>query len=139
MIEINQVYTHDFQFTQENVIKFAEVTGDNNPLHLDAEYASHTRFKRPIIHGMLGASIFSKILGTVFPGEGSIYLKQSLIFVKPMFVDTAYQATFTVINLIMEKNRIVIKTEITEKEAGKLCITGEATIINEQKGSSTAS
>ena len=133
MIGLNQVYTHHFQFTQENVIQFAKVTGDNNPLHLDAEYASHTRFKRPIIHGMLGASIFSKILGTVFPGEGSIYLKQSLIFVKPMYVHTAYQAIFTVVAMIIEKNRIVIKTEIKEKEVGMLCITGEATIVNDEK------
>ena len=96
MIEVNQVYTHDFQFSQEEVNRFAEVTGDKNPVHTDAEYAAKTMFKRPIMHGMLSASLFSKVFGTLFPGEGTIYLKQSLNFLKPMYVDVTYEAVFTV-------------------------------------------
>ena len=77
MIQINQTYTYDFKFSQEDVNLFAEVTGDKNLVHLNSDFASKTVFKRPIIHGMLGASVFSKVFGVMFPGEGTIYLKQS--------------------------------------------------------------
>src|ERR1700741_2404433 len=107
----NEVFTHEFQFSQEEVNRFAEVTGDRNPVHLDPAYAATTIFKRPIMHGMLGASLFSKVFGTLFPGEGTIYLKQSLTFMKPMFVDTPYEAVFTVKELIKEKNRAIIETQ----------------------------
>jgi acyl dehydratase len=83
MITLGQTYTHQFSFTQAQVQAFAEVSGDNNPLHLDAEFAATTPFKKPIMHGFLGGSIFSMILGTKFPGEGSVYLKQSMELLKP--------------------------------------------------------
>ena len=76
MIPLNTVYRHKFSFTQNDVILFAQVSGDNNPLHLDAEFAATTAFKRPIIHGALASSVFSKIMGTEFPGFGSVYMKQ---------------------------------------------------------------
>src|ERR1039458_7001087 len=85
MIEKGQVYKYAFSFTQKDVENFAKVTGDNNPIHLDNAYAAQTVFKKPIMHGFLGASIFSKVFGTLFPGEGTIYMKQSMAFVKPMF------------------------------------------------------
>src|SRR5688572_3317080 len=95
-VETGTVFTHQFSYTQEEVNRFAEVTGDTNPVHTDAAYAATTMFKKPIMHGFLGGSIFSKVFGTMFPGEGTIYLKQSMSFVKPMYVDTIYEATFTV-------------------------------------------
>lgn len=130
MIEVNAVYTHDFQFSQDEVNRFAEVTGDKNPVHLDADYAATTMFKRPIMHGMLSASLFSKVFGTLFPGEGTIYLKQSLAFLKPMYVDTAYQAVFTVKEVVKDKNRAVIETLIKDKNTGNVCTSGEATVMN---------
>ena len=131
MIELNQVYTHPFQFSQEEVNRFAEATGDKNPVHLDAAYAAKTMFKRPIMHGMLSASLFSKVFGTLFPGEGTIYLKQTLNFLRPMYVDTKYEATFTVKEL-PGKNRAVIETVIRDPE-GKACTAGEATVMNVEK------
>lgn len=130
MIEVNQVYTHDFRFSQEEVNKFAEVTGDKNPVHLDADYAAKTMFKRPIMHGMLSASLFSKVFGTLFPGEGTIYLKQSLTFLKPMYVDTPYQAVFTVKEVVKDKNRAVVETLIKDVTNGNVCTSGEATVMN---------
>ena len=130
MIEVNQVYSHDFQFSQEEVNQFAQVTGDKNPVHTNAEYAAKTMFKRPIMHGMLSASLFSKVFGTLFPGEGTIYLKQSLAFLKPMYVDTAYEAVFTVKEVIKEKNRAIVETSIKDKATGVVCTTGEATVMN---------
>ena len=129
MIEINQTYLHPCQFSQEDVIAFAKVTGDTNPIHLDAVYAANTRFKRTIMHGMLGASMFSKLLGTVFPGEGTVYLSQTLSFMRPMFVDTAYEVRLTVKEVDKEKNRAVITTEIFDKATGMLTIGGEAAVM----------
>jgi acyl dehydratase len=133
MIQSAQVYTHDFRFTQEQVNQFAEVTGDKNPVHTNAEYAAKTMFKKPIMHGMLSASLFSKVFGTLFPGEGTIYLKQSLSFLKPMYVDTDYEAVFTVKDLIKDKNRAVIETVIKDKNTGLVCTSGEAVVMNVDK------
>jgi acyl dehydratase len=133
MIEVNQIYTHEFKFSQEEVNQFAKVTGDNNPVHTNAEFAAKTMFKRPIMHGMLSASLFSKVFGTLFPGEGTIYLKQSLSFLKPMYVDTTYEAVFTVKEVIKEKNRAIVETSIKDKTSGVLCTTGEATVLNMDK------
>ncbi|MGZ3883992.1 MAG: MaoC family dehydratase [Bacteroidia bacterium] len=130
MIQSGQVYNHDFSFSQDEVDRFAEVTGDKNPVHLDAAYAAKTMFKRPIMHGMLSASLFSKVFGTLFPGEGTIYLKQSLSFLKPMYVDTAYEAVFTVREVIGDKNRATVETLIKDKTTGIVCTSGEATIMN---------
>lgn len=130
MIENGQKYTHDFRFSQTEVEAFAQCTGDKNPVHLDAAYAAKTMFKRPIMHGMLGASLFSKVFGTLFPGEGTIYLKQSLNFLKPMYVDTDYLAEFTVKDVIKDKNRAVIETVIKDKSSGLVCTSGEATVMN---------
>lgn len=133
MIESGQVFTHDFTFTQDEVNRFAEVTGDKNPVHLDAVYATSTMFKRPIMHGMLSASLFSKVFGTLFPGEGTIYLKQSLSFLKPMYVDTTYEAVFTVKEIIKDKNRATVETLIKDKASGNVCTSGEATVMNVDK------
>jgi acyl dehydratase len=130
MIENGQKYTHDFRFSQAEVEAFAQCTGDKNPVHLDAAYAAKTMFKRPIMHGMLGASLFSKVFGTLFPGEGTIYLKQSLNFLKPMYVDIDYVAEFNVKEVIRDKNRAVIETVIKDKNSGLVCTSGEATVMN---------
>ncbi|MCC6372685.1 MAG: MaoC family dehydratase [Bacteroidia bacterium] len=132
MFQLNEVYTHKFQFSQEEVNQFAKVTGDNNPVHTDAAYAAGTMFKRPIMHGMLSASLFSKVFGTLFPGEGTIYLKQSLSFLKPMYVDTQYEAVFTVKEVLKDKNRAVVETLIKNPD-GLVCTSGEATIMNLDK------
>ena len=131
-MEINEVFTHEFQFSQEEVNRFAEVTGDKNPVHIDPAYAAKSIFRKPVMHGMLGAALFSKVFGTLFPGEGTIYLKQTLNFLKPMFVDTKYQAIFTVKELIKDKNRAVIETLIKNPE-GFICTSGEAIILNVDK------
>jgi acyl dehydratase len=129
---INSSFDHLFKFTQDEVIRFAELTGDNNPLHLDAEYAATTNFKRPIIHGMLGATVFTKVLGTQFPGFGSIYLKQTLEFLRPMFVENDYKAVFTIKSIQPEKHIAEISTEIIDLNTKKVVTRGVATMINEK-------
>jgi acyl dehydratase len=130
MITIGQTYSHEFKFSQVDVVAFANVSGDHNPMHLDEAFAATTIFKRPILPGMLSASVFSKVFGTLFPGGGTIYLKQSLNFLKPMYVNTDYVAEFAVKNVIKNKNRAVIETIIKQKVTEVICISGEATIMN---------
>jgi acyl dehydratase len=132
MIEAGQTFIHDFSFTQADVIAFAQLTGDSNPLHLDADYAAKTVFRKPIMHGMLGGSVFSKVLGTLFPGEGSIYLKQSLDFLAPLYVDIVYESVFTV-KSIGEKSTAIIETQVLDKTSRKVCVTGEAVVMNRQQ------
>lgn len=133
MLQVGETYTHIFKFTQEEVNRFAEVTGDKNPVHTDAEFAAKTMFKKPIMHGMLGAALFSKVFGVLFPGEGTIYLKQSLSFLKPMYVEIEYEAVFTVREVIADKHRAVIETLLKDKTTGIVCTSGEATVMNTTK------
>ncbi|WP_025763072.1 MaoC family dehydratase [Dyadobacter tibetensis] len=126
-------FEHSFRFTQEQVVQFAILTGDDNPLHLDAGYAATTPFKRPIIHGMLGATVFTKVLGTEYPGHGSIYLNQTLDFLRPMFVETDYIAVFTIKALHAEKHIAEITTEIKDATTKKVVTRGVATMINKEK------
>ena len=129
MVKLDSQFEHLFSFTQEDVEAFSRVTGDNNPVHLDESYAAKTMFKRPIMHGMLGATVFSKVFGTMFPGEGTIYLSQSLSFLKPMYVSENYKALFSVKELFLEKNRALFSTQIFNSE-DKLVMTGEALVMN---------
>ena len=130
MIETGQTYSHDFKFTQDEVNRFAEVTGDKNPVHTDAEFAAKTMFKKPIMHGMLGAALFSKVFGVLFPGEGTIYLGQNIQFLKPMYAGKTYQAVLTVKEINLEKNRAVIETKIIDPETQKATTVGEANVMN---------
>lgn len=132
-IEQGTTYSHEFSFTQDEVVKFAEVTGDKNPVHLDAAYAAGTMFKKPIMHGFLGGSVFSKVFGTLFPGEGTIYLKQSMAFMRPMFVEVTYEVKMTVKEVNKEKHRATVETVIADKATGDVVISGEATVMNVEK------
>lgn len=127
------VHRYAFRFSQADVIDFARVTGDNNPLHLDADFAATTPFKRPIIHGMLGASVFTKVLGTEFPGYGSVYLGQTLEFLRPMFVDTDYEAVFTVQSVDPGKHTAEILGELRDLQTEKVTTRGVATLMHREK------
>ncbi len=133
MIALHTVHRHRFSFTQDDVILFAQVSGDNNPLHLDPAFAATTPFKRPIIHGALASSIFSKVMGTEFPGFGSVYLKQVSEYKRPMFVDTEYEGVFTVISIDPNKHVAEIKCEIIDLATGKKTTEGVATIMNKEE------
>lgn len=128
---MGDTYEYLFSFSQDDVNAFAEITGDRNPIHLDENYASKSIFKKRIIHGFLAGSVFSKVFGTLFPGEGTLYLNQSMSFYRPMFTDQKYKAKFIVKKLIIEKKRAVIETTITDAR-NNILIKGEALIQNEK-------
>lgn len=114
--------------SETDVYLFAGITGDMNPAHLDETYASGTRFQRRIAHGMLSAGLISAVLGTRMPGPGSIYMGQTLKFVTPVYFGDTLTATATIKELIPEKNRAVLTTEVVNQD-GVTVTTGEATLL----------
>jgi len=106
---------------------FANVSGDVNPAHLDKEYADGSSFHGRIAHGMLGASLFSTLLGTLLPGPGTIYLGQDLRFLKPVKPGDTITAAVTVKEKIADKNRVIMECLCTN-QAGKTVITGVADV-----------
>jgi acyl dehydratase len=129
MIKVNDTYTYAIQFNQSDVNTFAQITGDNNPIHLDADFAAKTVFGKPIVHGFFSASVFSMVFGTKFPGEGTIYLYQDMKFLAPVFVDQPYKAKFEVLEVNTEKHIGIIKC-ILEDENSKTVIEGTAKLKN---------
>ena len=129
MIKVSDTYTYDIQFNQSDVNVFAQITGDNNPIHLDADFAANTIFGKPIVHGFFSASVFSMVFGTKFPGQGTIYLYQDMKFLAPVFVNQPYKARFEVLEVNKEKHIGVIKC-VLEDETGKVVIEGNAKLKN---------
>jgi len=116
--------------TEADLTLFAGVTGDFNPLHLDAEYAKTTRFGGRIAHGLLTAGLISAVLGTRMPGPGSIYLSQSLVFRRPVRIGDTITATATVSNYDAEKRIVRLDTTCINQE-GVVVLTGEAALLLE--------
>lgn len=114
------------QVTDADIQAFAALSGDYNPVHLDAEYAEASPFKRRIAHGMLSATFISTLLGTKLPGEGSIYTSQSLKFVRPVYIDDTVTAKVSVTNVNTEKKRVTLETVCMVDD--KVVIMGEAEI-----------
>ena len=131
MYSIGYKLIEEFSFSQEDVNIFSQISDDSNPIHLDKEYAKNTIFKNPIIHGFLGGSIFSKMLGTDLYGSGTIYLKQNLKFCKPMYVDIKYIASLKILDINRDKNRASVETRIVDTN-NNLIIDGDALIQNEK-------
>ena len=83
---INKHWETSKKFSEADVTTFSNLTGDNNRIHIDSEYAKESIFGKRVVHGIFVTSLFSKIFGTVFPGEGSIYLEQEVKFIAPVFI-----------------------------------------------------
>ena len=113
--------------TEVDVARFAELSGDDNPVHLDEEYASKSRYGRRIAHGLFGASLFSGIFGTRLPGRGCVYASQNLKFRRPVFIGDVLVATVTVISVEI-KRKIVKFTTVCSVE-GKEVTIGDAEIF----------
>ena len=114
---------------QSDVDAFAQVTGDHNPVHVDEEFAKTTRFGRRIAHGMLTASLISAVLANKLPGEGSVYLGQTLQFVAPVFPGDEITARVTVIEIREDKPIVKLET-ICVNQRGETVIRGEATVLS---------
>ena len=134
MLEIKQANLDDIAVGQKAFVErtfdadavraFAELSGDMNPVHLDADYAATTPFGRPIVHGLLTASLISTVVGTRLPGQGSIYVSQTLRFRAPVFVGDTVRAEAEVTEVRRDRRRVVLATRCLVGE--KVVVTGEA-------------
>lgn len=113
---------------EADIVAFAEVTGDHNPVHLDESFAQKTRFGRRIAHGMLTASLISAVLANKLPGQGSVYLGQTLQFVAPVFPGDEVTARVTVTTVRDDKPIVKLET-ICVNQRGETVIRGEATVL----------
>lgn len=107
--------------TEFDVLAFAGISGDNNPIHIDEAYARSTRFEGRIAHGMLTASLLSSLLGTRLPGPGAVYMSQSLHFRAPVRLGASVVALVRIIDLIPEKSRVRLACE---------CRVGEDVVLD---------
>ncbi len=123
-IEVGMSASFEKVLGDAEIRQFAELTGDNNPVHLDEEYAKGTMFKARIAHGMLTASLISNILGTKLPGTGAIYMSQSIRFRAPVFVGDNVQVTVTIIEMNQKRCTVTMKCECHVGD--KLVLDGEA-------------
>src|SRR5947209_7522379 len=112
MPEFNEGDTATFAktITEADILMYAAVSGDTNPVHINAEYAAQTRFGERIAHGMLTAGLISAVIGTKLPGPGAIYMSQSLRFVAPVRLGDTVTATGTITVYDKKKGRMTIET-----------------------------
>jgi len=115
-----------YYVTEEDILAFGKISGDFNPLHFDDAYASSTIFGRRIAHGMISLAKFSGIFGMDLPGLGTLWLSQSVQFLKPVFIGETYKAIAEVTAL--DRRRATIATWV-EDVSGVRVLTGEAVVI----------
>lgn len=112
----------------DDIKAFAAISGDVNPAHVDEEYAANSKFKKVIAHGMLSGNLISTVLGTMLPGPGTIYLNQSLRFVRPVGVGDTLTVTVQVAEMQDEKYRLKLDCTVTNQNQEKV-VTGVAEVI----------
>ena len=116
--------------TDDTVRKFAEVSGDMNPIHLDEEYAKTTRFGRRIAHGMISAAFISRAMGVEL-GPGGVYLSQELKFVNPVYIDDELTVTLTVAKLNERRGIGTVET-LVHNQRDEIVVKGEALIMTKE-------
>lgn len=126
-LEVGQEASYRRIVTEADIQGFAEVSGDTNPVHLDADYAAATPFKGRIAHGMLTASLISTVFGTKLPGPGAIYVSQTLNFRAPVRIGDEVIAKVTLTELIPEKRRAIFACDCSVN--GKTVLAGEAVLM----------
>lgn len=127
-IVLNSSFEFSKIFSENDVNTFAKISEDNNPIHLNEEYASKSIFRKRVVHGILLTSMFSKILGTIYPGEGCIYLSQSVKFTKPVFIGEKILAKVTLTYFDNSKMQGVFTTNCYNSK-GDVVIAGEAKVL----------
>lgn len=120
-------YRFERFISAEDVKRFAEIVGDLNPIHLDIEFAEKSFFKKRIVHGAFLAGLISKVLGMDFPGQGTVYISQNSVFKRPVYVDTLVLVDIKVTQVLAEKRRLVLDTNILNAD-GEICLAGSATV-----------
>lgn len=126
MVKINDEVTVKKIIDKKDIDLFARASGDYNPIHLDEEIAKESIFKKRIAHGMLSASFISAVIGNTLPGNGSIYLSQTLNFKKPVFIGDCINTHVKVVDI--KKNIATLET-LCINQHGQIVISGEAVVL----------
>ena len=116
----------DQVFEVDAVETFAALSGDRNPIHLDAASARAAGFEREIVHGALVSSLISRLLGTILPGPGTVLLGQTFRFLKPVYPGDSLRANVEVTNVRTDKPVVTLRTWV---ETDEVVIDGEATVV----------
>ncbi len=127
-VSVGESATFTKTITEADVNAFAGLTGDFNPLHIDAVYAGKSRFGGRISHGALLCGLISTVVGMKLPGPGALYASQSLSFLKPVFIGDTITASAEITELIPERNRIVLKTRCINQN-GDAVAEGESILL----------
>ena len=114
--------------TGDDITQFAQLVGDNNPVHLDDNYAKTTIFKKRIAHGMLCGGLISAVIGTQLPGPGTIYLSQTMKFVAPVYIGDTITAQVTIKSIRSDKGIYTLQT-ICHNQENKHVVEGEAVVM----------
>lgn len=120
--------------TEADVVLFAGVTGDTNPVHMDEVAASRSRFGGRIAHGMLTAGHVSAVIGMKLPGPGAIYMEQSLRFTRPVHIGDTVTSTVEVMEVDPRLRRVRLKTTCTNQQS-KVVLEGEALVLVPEEAS----
>lgn len=115
------------QVTEQDIVSFADVTGDHNPVHMDEAYAASTFFKTRIAHGMLSAGFISAVLGTRMPGPGAVYMSQTLRFLAPVRIGNLVRTVVKVVGLDSKKKRAQFHCWC--EVDGNMVVEGEALVF----------
>ena len=126
-LQVGMEASHSKRITHDDIQSFADISGDNNPVHLCDDFASGTVFKERIAHGILTASLLSTVLGTKLPGPGAIYISQSLNFRAPVKINDEVVAVARISDLLPEKKRVIFTCDC--RVDGKTVLDGEAVIL----------
>jgi 3-hydroxybutyryl-CoA dehydratase len=116
-----------YTIEHDDAVQFSNMSGDWNPAHHDEDYAAKSIFKQRVAHGMFSVIQFSGILGMDLPGLGTLWLKQSVEFLRPAFFGNEYRAVVEVLAINKENNTVTFSTECFDQEGNKI-ITGEAVV-----------
>ncbi|MEO6334895.1 MAG: MaoC family dehydratase [Pyrinomonadaceae bacterium] len=127
-LKIGDTFSTERLVTDELIRKFADVSGDFNPIHLDEEVAKKTRFGKRIAHGMLSGAFISAVLGYEFSQRNIVYLSQTLKFTAPVFIDDTVTATATVTGIRDDKPIVTLETICTNQN-GDVLVKGEAAVM----------
>ena len=120
--------------SDDDIVAFARISGDDQPIHLDDGYAATTRFKKRLAHGMISAGFISAALGTqLAPNAVVIYLSQSMRFLRPVYPGDTITANLTVTSIDTERRFVTCSTECVNQD-GTSVLTGEATVLLDPKG-----
>ena len=130
---IGDRFEHDFVISQDEILSFATLSGDSNPLHVDANSPEAAAFGGCIAHGILTLGVLSKVFGTLLYAEGNVLLGLESRFLSPLRPGLRHRAIFTVSDIFPIKNQVIYRTEIFEIEGNRQILSASSRLLNRKQ------